>query len=160
MGYTDEELPTQQTINTKLNRLGYRLTRVAKCRPQKKVPQTDAIFEQLSRVNPQADKAPDVRRLSLDAQAAVHLGPFSRRGRSGTKTKAADHDFEPEVTLTPFGIFLPEYDDLSLSMARSKVTSDFIPLPRGHQAGAQPGQRTGEPQPPDPVPQADGRVRP
>jgi hypothetical protein len=35
-GYTDEELPTQQTINAKLNMLGYRLTKVAKCRPQKK----------------------------------------------------------------------------------------------------------------------------
>jgi hypothetical protein len=34
-GYSDEELPTQQTINTKLNLLGYSLTRVAKCRPQK-----------------------------------------------------------------------------------------------------------------------------
>ena len=34
-GYTDEELPTQQTINAKLNMLGYRLTKVAKCRPQK-----------------------------------------------------------------------------------------------------------------------------
>ena len=34
-GYTDAELPTQQTIHTKMNRLGYRLTRVAKCRPQK-----------------------------------------------------------------------------------------------------------------------------
>lgn len=34
-GCTDEELPTQQPINTKLNLLGYRLTRVAKCRPQK-----------------------------------------------------------------------------------------------------------------------------
>jgi hypothetical protein len=35
-GYTDEQLPTQQTINAKLNLLGYRLTKVAKCRPQKK----------------------------------------------------------------------------------------------------------------------------
>lgn len=35
-GYTDEELPTQQTINAKLNLLGYRLTKVAKCRPQKR----------------------------------------------------------------------------------------------------------------------------
>ena len=35
-GYTDAELPTQQTINKKLNLLGYRLTKVAKCRPQKK----------------------------------------------------------------------------------------------------------------------------
>ena len=34
-GYTDAELPSQQTINTKLNMLGYRLTKVAKCRPQK-----------------------------------------------------------------------------------------------------------------------------
>src|SRR3954452_19238644 len=34
-GYTDAELPTQQTINTKLNMLGYSLTKVAKCRPQK-----------------------------------------------------------------------------------------------------------------------------
>jgi hypothetical protein len=34
-GYTDAELPTQQTINTKLNLLGYSLTKVAKCRPQK-----------------------------------------------------------------------------------------------------------------------------
>src|SRR3954469_13488783 len=35
-GYTDEQLPTQQTINKKLNLLGFRLTKVAKCRPQKK----------------------------------------------------------------------------------------------------------------------------
>ena len=35
-GYTDEQLPTQQTINRKLNLLGFRLTRVAKCCPQKK----------------------------------------------------------------------------------------------------------------------------
>ncbi len=37
-GYTDEQLPTQQTINTKLNLLGFRLTKVAKCRPPKKSP--------------------------------------------------------------------------------------------------------------------------
>jgi hypothetical protein len=34
-GYTGEELPTQQTINKKLNLPGYSLSRVAKCRPQK-----------------------------------------------------------------------------------------------------------------------------
>jgi hypothetical protein len=94
--------------------------------PPKRVPQTDAIFERLSVVNPRADEAPDTLRLSLDAKATVHVGPFSRRGRSRTKTEAADHDFKPEATLTPFGIFLPEYDDLTLYMARSKVTSDFV----------------------------------
>lgn len=34
-GYSDAELPTQQTINTKMNSLGYSLSKVAKCRPQK-----------------------------------------------------------------------------------------------------------------------------
>jgi hypothetical protein len=94
--------------------------------PPKKVPKTDAIFEQLKVVNPEADKADDTLRISIDAKAAVNIGPFSRRGRSRTKTKAADHDFKPEATLTPFGIFLPQYDDLWLYMTRSKVTSDFI----------------------------------
>jgi transposase len=94
--------------------------------PPKKVKQTDAIFDQLKTVNPEADRADDTLRISIDAKATVNLGPFSRRGRSRTRTKAADHDFKPEATLTPFGIFLPQYDDLWLYMARSKITSDFI----------------------------------
>ena len=100
--------------------------------PPKRVPQTDAIFEQLKAVNPVADRAKDTLRISIDAKATVNVGPFSRRGRSRTGTKAADHDFKTEATPTPFGIFLPEHDDLWLYMARSKITSDFIsPLPVG-----------------------------
>lgn len=34
--YTDEQLPTEETIRIKLNYLGYRLKRVAKILPQKK----------------------------------------------------------------------------------------------------------------------------
>jgi hypothetical protein len=37
-GDTDAAWPTQQTINTELNMLGFRLTRVAQCRPQEKSP--------------------------------------------------------------------------------------------------------------------------
>ncbi len=35
-GYTDEELPTEETIATKLNELGYYPKKVAKTQPQKK----------------------------------------------------------------------------------------------------------------------------
>jgi transposase len=94
--------------------------------PPKKVKQTDAIFERLKQVNPQADRADDTLRISIDAKATVHIGPFSRRGKGRTKTKAADHDFKPVATLTPFGIFGPQTDDLWLYMTRSKVTSDFV----------------------------------
>ncbi len=37
-GYTDEELPSVQTIGAKLNALGYTLKTVAKTRPQKRSP--------------------------------------------------------------------------------------------------------------------------
>ena len=94
--------------------------------PPKRVPQTDAIFEQLKQVNPRSDKADDTLRISIDAKASVPIGPFSRRGKGRTKTEAADHDFKPEASLTPFGIFIPQADDLWLYMTRSKVTSDFI----------------------------------
>ena len=94
--------------------------------PPKKVPETDAIFERLKTVKADADRARDTLRISIDAKAPVPIGPFSRRGRSRTRVKAADHDFQPEAKLTPFGIFLPEHDDLWLYLARSKVTSDFI----------------------------------
>ena len=94
--------------------------------PPKRIKQTDAIFDRLQQVNPQADRADDRLRISIYAKAAVAIGPFSRRGRSRTRIKGADHDFKPEATLTPFGIFVPEADDLWLYMTRSKVTSDFI----------------------------------
>ena len=35
-GYSDEDLPTEETIRVKLNNLGYRMKRVAKVLPQKK----------------------------------------------------------------------------------------------------------------------------
>jgi hypothetical protein len=94
--------------------------------PPKRVKQTDAIFEQFKEINPEADRAADPPRISIDAKATVNVGPYSRRGRSRTGTKVADHDFTPEATMTPFGIFLPEHDDLWLYLARSELTSDFI----------------------------------
>jgi transposase len=77
-------------------------------------------------VNPEADRAEDTLRISIDAKATVNIGPSSRRGKSRVKTRAADHDFKPTAQLTPFGIFLPQYDELWLYMTHSKVTSDFI----------------------------------
>jgi hypothetical protein len=124
-GYT-EELPTVQTINSKLNELGYRLKAVAKTKPLKKIPETDAIFDQLEAGHAASAEDETTLRLSLDAKARVKVGPFSRRGRSRVRVAAADHDFTPDTTVTPFGILLPDLDELFLYLATSKVTSDFI----------------------------------
>jgi hypothetical protein len=39
---------------------------------------------------------------------------------------AADHDFQPEATVTPVGLFLPELDELFLYGVTSRVTSDCL----------------------------------
>ena len=54
------------------------------------------------------------------------VGLFSRGGCSRIAVKALDHDFNPEQKLTPFGIFLPDRDELYLYFTVSRVTSDFI----------------------------------
>jgi hypothetical protein len=77
-------------------------------------------------VNQAADAAPDTLRVSMDAKATVKIGPFSRKGRSRVPVAAADHDFQPEATVTPVGLLLPELDELFLYGVTSRVTSDCL----------------------------------
>ncbi len=126
-GYTDAELPTEETIRTKLNDMGYGLKRVKKSRPLKKIPQTDAIFDEIHEVNQEADADETMLRISLDAKAPVKLGLFSRGGLNRVVVNALDHDFHGKTPkVTPFGLYLPEHGELYLYFATSKVTSDFI----------------------------------
>jgi hypothetical protein len=93
---------------------------------QKKIKQTDAIFAKLKVVNTAADEAETVLRMSWDAKTTVKIGDFARGGKNRLERKAADHDFNPEGILNPFGIYLPQWDDLNLYFTASSVTSDFI----------------------------------
>lgn len=92
---------------------------------QKKIKQTNPIFDRLHVINPGADGRNDTLRLSLDAKASVKVGEYSRGGKGRVPRKAADHDFQGEK-LTPYGILLPRYDDLWLYFTTSRVTSDFM----------------------------------
>ncbi|MBU3131867.1 hypothetical protein KPL40_05325 [Clostridium gasigenes] len=47
--YKSEELPTLQTLNSKINKVGYTLKKVRKVKPLKKIPETDAIFNNLNK---------------------------------------------------------------------------------------------------------------
>jgi hypothetical protein len=93
-GWTDEELPHASTIGEILNRLGYKLRRVQKAKPLKKVRQTAAIFANVERENRASDAREDSLRISIDTKAQLDLGEFSRGGvsRGATATQALDHD--------------------------------------------------------------------
>lgn len=92
----------------------------------KKIPETDSIFEEVQRINKEADETPHKLRISLDTKAVVKIGGFSRGGYNRQNEQGLDHDFGAVEKLTPFGIFLPETKENFFWMATSKVTADFM----------------------------------
>jgi len=127
-GWTDEELPHVNTLGEILNRLGYKLRRVQKTKPLKKVPQTDAIFANVRQENQAADEAPDVVRISIDAKAKVEVGDFSRDGatRAAEAPRALDHETQAKKKLVPQGILDVTTGLLTIFVGTSHETSDFI----------------------------------
>jgi hypothetical protein len=51
-GYAEDHLPSPSTMAEVLNRLGFRLRKVVKAKPQKKLPETDAIFDNIKKKTP------------------------------------------------------------------------------------------------------------
>jgi hypothetical protein len=79
-------------------------------------------------VNAQADEDPQTLRISMDTKATVHVGEYSRRGRSRglEAVKAWDHDMRPKDKLVPGGILEPVSGRSFLFFASSYKTSDFM----------------------------------
>ena len=48
-GIAEEHLPSPSTLAEVLNRMGYRLRKVVKAKPQKKIKETDAIFDNIKK---------------------------------------------------------------------------------------------------------------
>ena len=53
-GVPEEALPRKSAMAVILNRLGYRLRKVVKAKPQRKIPETEAIFENVEKKNDEA----------------------------------------------------------------------------------------------------------
>jgi len=111
-----------------LNRLGYRLRRVQKAKPVKRVRESAAIFEHVHQANQASDAREDSVRISIDTKAKVNVGEFSRGGkaRGEEATKALDHDMRPKEKLVPFGILDVLGGLLTILFGTSRETSDFL----------------------------------
>ena len=123
--YTDNELPTNATLNTKINELGYKLKKVRKVKPLKKIVQTDAIFENLKKIHADYEGNDKVVRISIDTKDKVKIGEFSRGGYSRINIEAGDHDFGNDY-ITPFGILDITMARLEYVFTETKVTADFM----------------------------------
>ena len=96
-GYRSKELPSNRTLQRVLNRLGYRLKRIQKTKPVKKIKETDAIFANIAQRHEEARQTAETLEISIDTKAKVNLGEYSREGSSrsnaeGQTRPAWDHD--------------------------------------------------------------------
>lgn len=103
--WTDEELPHVNTIGAILNRLNFKLRRVQKAKPLKKVRENEAIFANVHRENQASDARADSLRISIDSKAKLDLGEYSRGGvaRGVKVVKALDHDMQSKKNSCPSG---------------------------------------------------------
>jgi hypothetical protein len=80
-GYSDDRLPGERTMRDVLNRLGYRIKRVQKAKPLKRLEETDAVFDNVKAVHEQYKDDPETLEISMDAKAKVNQGDYSRGGK-------------------------------------------------------------------------------
>ena len=79
--YRDDRLPSERCMRDILNRLGYRLRRIQKAKPLKKLPETDAVFANVRAVHQRYQNDPETLEISFDAKAKVNEGEYSRGGK-------------------------------------------------------------------------------
>jgi hypothetical protein len=81
-GHPEADLPAERTMRNILNRMNYRLKRIRKGVPLKKVEQTDAIFANLQAAREEARDDPGTLEISMDTKAKVALGDYVRGGKN------------------------------------------------------------------------------
>ncbi|UUZ62589.1 hypothetical protein LP417_21835 [Polaromonas sp. P1-6] len=79
-------------------------------------------------MNTLADADPHTLRISIDTKATVHVGDYSRGGRSRgvVAVKALDHDMCMKEKLVPGGILEPVSGKSFLFLGTNYKTSDFM----------------------------------
>jgi len=80
-GYPADRLPSERCMRDILNRLGYRLKRIQKAKPLKRLPETAAVFANVQARRREYEDDPQTLEISVDAKAKVNEGDYSRGGK-------------------------------------------------------------------------------
>lgn len=94
----------------------------------KKIPETDAIFDNIKKQHHRAKTTSRILRISIDVKAKVKIGNLSRKGysRAINIPKTDGHDHHWTDVLVPFGLHEVTTNDTFIIFGRSLETSDFI----------------------------------
>lgn len=102
-GKYEENSFNNSSLNNLLNNMGYKLKKVNKIKPLKKIEETDDIFDNVHKKKEEAMNDNHTALISLDTKDKVLIGPFSRKGKNRIQIEAVDHELTNNC-LIPFGI--------------------------------------------------------
>lgn len=125
-GYTEETCPCKSTLLRLLNELGYKIQKVKKTKVLDKIPETDAIFENINETKQFVSKSfDDVAVISIDDKNRKKIGNISDNGYSWFNRQALDHDTNFNCTIVPFGILDLKTNETFVYCNKGSSTADF-----------------------------------
>lgn len=127
LGVPETSLPSVRTNRRVLNRNGYMLKRLRKTLPQRKIKETNAIFDNVKSAHARASNDSTILRVSIDTKAKVKIGSFDRGGktRDALHLNASDHDMGG-LSITPCGLLELASGRLHIDFVGGPCTSDTI----------------------------------
>ena len=124
--YTETSCPCKNTLRKILRKLGYKIRKVKKSKVLDKIPETDAIFENINETKQFISLTDDsVAAISLDDKSRKNIGDFSENGYSWYDRNALDHDTNCKCSVNPFGILDLKTNETFVYCTEGSSTADF-----------------------------------
>ena len=118
--------PCKSTLSRLLNDLGYKIQKVKKTKVLDKVPETNAIFENVNETKQFIPKySDDVVVISIDDKNRKKIGNISDNGYSWFNRQALDHDNNFNCTIVSFGILDLKTNETFVYCNKGNSTANF-----------------------------------
>lgn len=124
--YTDKTCPCKSTLWRILTELNYKIRKVKKTKVLDKVPETDAIFDNVNETKKFMTLSSDeVAYISIDDKNRKKIGNISDNGYSWFEREALDHDTHFDCTVVPFGILDLKTNEPFIYLNKGSSTAEF-----------------------------------
>ena len=124
--YTEETCPCKSTLLRLLTDLCYKIQKVKKTKVLDKIPETDAIFENINETKQFISKSCDnVAVISIDDKNRKKIGNISDNGYSWFNRQALDHNTNFNCSIVHFGILDLKTNETFVYCSKGSSTANF-----------------------------------
>lgn len=124
--YTAETCPCKSTLLRLLTDFGYKIQKVKKTKVLDKIPETDAIFENINESKQFIPLSGDnIAVIAIDDKNRKKIGNISDNGYSWFNRQALDHDTNFNCSVVPFGILDLKTNETFVYCNKGSSTANF-----------------------------------